>query len=85
MGEFTPTGSMAESRISATANLLPDGAVLITRGGGNAPEELYDPAAFTFFSAGSPPDGAAPGGMSAVTLLDGRVLFPGTPSVLFGP
>jgi hypothetical protein len=82
-GAFTPTGSMAESRSNATTALLPDGRVLIARGDGSAPEELYDPTTGAFSSAGSPPEGAAPCSMPAATQLDGSILFPGTPSVMY--
>jgi hypothetical protein len=43
-GTFSPTGSMATARYGATANLLPDGRVLIAGGyDGNPSAEIYQP------------------------------------------
>jgi hypothetical protein len=63
-GTFTPTGSMATSRVGHTATLLPNGKVLIAGGGldrspdGNyqfvaSAAELYDPLTGTFTGIGN--------------------------------
>lgn len=57
-GTFSATGSMTALRHFHTANLLVDGKVLVTGGGGNAAlitntAELFDPAAGTFAATGS--------------------------------
>jgi hypothetical protein len=73
------TGSLATGRVYLTANVLPDGRVLVC-GGVNAgtvlaTTELYDPATGTF-SAGAPMN--VPRQLHrAVTLADGRVLVLG--------
>lgn len=51
-GKFTPTGSMSEARVSATAVLLPDGRVLVLSGG-SLLVEVYDPTTGKFTRAGS--------------------------------
>jgi hypothetical protein len=55
-GTFSPTGPMADARVSRTATLLSDGRVLIAGGydglGGTASAELYDPQSGTFSPAG---------------------------------
>jgi len=79
-GRFSPTGSMAEGRYSATATLLSDGRVLVVGGLVDATPrlssaEIYDPATGTFSPTGSMPDARL---LSSATLLaDGRVLISG--------
>ena len=69
-GSFSPTGSMAEGRVSPSATLLADGRVLVAGGFpfesmnvGPAPAlasaELYDPATGTFSPTGSMAEGRA--------------------------
>jgi len=86
-GTFTRTGDMTNARDMHTANLLPDGRVLITGSrlypgrqnnsdGHSSPSaELYDPSTGTFGSIGNM---TARRGYHAATLLkDGRVLITG--------
>jgi hypothetical protein len=86
-GTFTRTGEMPNARDMHTANLLPDGRVLITGSriysdrqnnsdGHSSPSaELYDPSTGTFGSIGNM---TARRGYHAATLLkDGRVLITG--------
>jgi Tol biopolymer transport system component len=83
-GTFSPTGSLAPVRASATATLLRDGRVLFAGGYTCAPgsqdgmwasAELYDPTTGTFGPTGSM---AAPRSQHTATLLaDGRVLIVG--------
>ena len=83
-GTFSPTGSMAQVRASASATLLDDGRVLVAGGydcaaagadGTWASAELYDPATGTFSPTGSM---HAPRQDQTATLLaDGRVLIAG--------
>jgi hypothetical protein len=76
-GKFTATGSMRTARNSATANLLPDGRVLIAGGRMGSPSvaapELYDPKTGSFVAGESKPTA---GSVATATLLrDGRILF----------
>jgi hypothetical protein len=87
-GSFVGTGNMAETRGGHTANLLPNGKVLIAGGtdtggdippvyfhNGSATAELYDPATGLFTSTGTM---SAPRvGQSATLLANGKVLFAG--------
>jgi hypothetical protein len=79
-GKFSPTGSMAEGRYSATATLLSDGRVLVVGGLVDATPrlssaEIYDPSTGRFSPTGSMPDARL---LSSATLLeDGRVLISG--------
>ena len=84
-GRFTATGSVTIARAGQSASLLPNGDVLIALGSAHGPEEVYKPASGQFSATAAVPDGAAPGGLPPVTLLDGRVLFPGTPSCIYWP
>jgi hypothetical protein len=84
-GKFTRSGSMARLRPEASANLLPDGRVLVM-GGVDSSGEIYDPISRSFAPVPAAwPDAANVGEIASISLLDGRVLFPGTPSVLFWP
>jgi hypothetical protein len=86
MGTFSPTGSMATSRIGHTATPLPDGRVLIAggtgvrvgssiQGGMLSSAELYDPKTGRFSPTGSM---TADRYYATATLLaDGRVLVAG--------
>ena len=86
-GTFTRTGDMTNARDIHTANLLPDGRVLVTGSriysdrqnnsdGHSSPSaELYEPSTGTFRSIGNM---TARRGYHAATLLkDGRVLITG--------
>ena len=81
-GEFTQTGSMAESRFEHTATRLRDGRVLVVGGADQndgidnlATAELYDPVGGKFTLTGSLAQGRA---LHTATLLDdGRVLIAG--------
>ena len=78
-GKFSPAGSMATTRFSQTATLLPNGCVLIAGGydGANAlaSAELYDPATGKFSPTGSMT--TRRGNQTATLLPDGRVLVAG--------
>jgi hypothetical protein len=74
-GTFKPTGSMIEARANATANLLPNGKVLIAGGFGDdtlASAELYDPSTGTFALTGSMNTERAL--HTAIPLPDGTIL-----------
>lgn len=77
---WSATGSLAEGRALATANVLPDGRVLVVGGeddayGMLASAELYDPAAGTFAKAAPLPE---PRDHHTATLLKtGEVLVVG--------
>jgi hypothetical protein len=74
---------MAVPRAYHTATLLADGRVLISGGDATGTTaEIYDPATGRFTSL---PPAPAMLGDTAVRLLDGSVLFPGVPSVLYWP
>jgi uncharacterized delta-60 repeat protein len=83
-GSFSPTGSASAAR--NTANLLPDGRVLMVgiTGGVTSSAELYEPASGTFSQAGSM---VTPRYTQTATLLaDGRVLVTGESSAeLYDP
>jgi hypothetical protein len=71
---------MTTTRVAHTANLLPDGMVLIAGGvdadsNGVASAELFNPADGSFTATGSLND--ARGDHTATTLADGRVLVAG--------
>ena len=76
-GRWTATASLARARSSATANVLPNGKVLVAGGydyprGLHASAELYDPVRGTWSAAPSLP---APRAESmSVTLANGKVL-----------
>ena len=79
---FSPTGSMAVSRVGHTATLLNDGTVLIF--GGSASDvfplaELYSPATGTMSGVSTPLLGLIGGrsGHTATLLNDGKVLIAG--------
>jgi hypothetical protein len=82
-GTFTLVRPMTRRRTFHTATRLPDGTVLIAGGESEsgfslvteATAEIYDPAATTFFLAGSMQGGRE--GHTATPLKDGRVLFVG--------
>jgi hypothetical protein len=79
-GTFSATENMT-SPLAETANLLPNGKVLITRGNPDGPPpylssaELYDPLIGTFTSAGYTT--ANHGGPTATLLTNGEVLIAG--------
>jgi hypothetical protein len=85
-GTFSATGAPAAGRVWHTANLLPDGHVLIA-GGFNMDQatastqpfltsaELFDPASGTFAPTGAMVDGQAL--HTGTTLQDGKVLLAG--------
>jgi S-formylglutathione hydrolase FrmB len=80
-GSFSPTGSMGESRVGATATLLADGRVLVS--GGNtrdgspclASAEIYEPKSGTFHP--TVPMSQPRCSQTATLLADGRVLIAG--------
>jgi hypothetical protein len=78
---WSAAGSLARGRCCGTANLLPDGSVLVAGGAAAdvpvAQTELWDPTTGTF---GAGPDLLTPrSGPAEATLADGRVLiFGGT-------
>ena len=82
-GTFSITGSMTMGRFGHTANLLPDGRVLVAGGTAGAADvpwsqasaEVYDPATGTFGPTGSMT--AARRDHTATLLPDGRVLIAG--------
>ena len=81
-GRFTSTGSMANSRASAIASLLPDGRVLIFGGEHDPAErvflataEVYDPATGNFTRTGDLPVPLE--GATATLLPNGRILVIG--------
>ena len=82
-GTFSITGSMTMGRFGHTANLLPDGRVLVAGGTAGAADvpwsqasaEMYDPATGTFGPTGSMT--AARRDHTATLLPDGRVLIEG--------
>jgi hypothetical protein len=78
-GTFSPTGSMASTRMLQTATLLSDGRVLIAGGTTGLDylesAELYNPTTGTFGPTGSMAVGRW--GHSATLLTDGRVLIAG--------
>jgi WD40 repeat protein len=79
-GTFSPTGSMSQARINATATLLSDGRVLVTGGSDSdlnrlPSAELFDPRTGAFTATGSMR--AARDQHGATRLLDGRVLIAG--------
>ncbi|HXH85958.1 MAG TPA: kelch repeat-containing protein, partial [Nitrospira sp.] len=92
-GTFSPTGSMAKARNSATATLLPDGRVLVSGGWdeecrcASDSAEIYDPATGSFLQAG--PMLYRRVHHTASLLADGRVLLvggsDGVSSELFDP
>jgi hypothetical protein len=67
------TGSAFYERVLHTANLLPDGKVLMT--GGTRHTELYDPNSGQFYATGQ--SNQARAGHAGVALADGRVLVLG--------
>ncbi len=78
-GTFTPTGSMSSARAYFTANLLPNGQVLVegglpafTAASNLATAEVYDPVVGTFSQTGSLSSPRAQ--QTSVTLNDGAVL-----------
>ena len=71
-GKFTPTGSMAETRVGAPAALLPDGLVLIA--GDSEWAELYNPDSGRFTRTGKE---TGPDNGTATLLPDGKVLVTG--------
>jgi len=73
-GVFTPTGSMAASRVSHTATLLKNGMVLVA-GGGLATAELYDPSTGIFTVTGNMT--TVRGEHTATLLNNGKVLVAG--------
>ena len=94
--KFSPTGSMTVARLNFVSvgwgdlytSPLADGRVLFVGGTGDAEKttaEIYDPATGKFSATTSPPQDQIPYGLPAVTLKDGRVLFPGAPSLLYTP
>ena len=83
-GSFSPTGSASAGR--NTANLLPDGRVLMVgiAGGVTSSAELYDPAKGTFSQTGSMVTPRYT--QSSTSLADGRVLVTGQSSAeLYDP
>src|ERR1700687_4294770 len=79
-GVFIPTGSLTTARYRATANLLPNGRVLIAggldaTGSALSSAELYDPAAGIFTATGSM--ATARDQQTATLLSDGKVLIAG--------
>jgi uncharacterized delta-60 repeat protein len=83
-GSFSPTGSASAAR--NTANLLPDGRVLMVgiAGGVTSSAELYDPASGTFSQTGSMVTPRYT--QSSTSLADGRVLVTGQSSAeLYDP
>ncbi|SDD45768.1 Galactose oxidase, central domain [Cupriavidus sp. YR651] len=79
-GTWSPTGSLGQAREQHTANLLPDGRVLVAGGegiGGDAlsSAELYDPVTGTWSPTGSMSQ--ARNAYAAAQLADGRVLVVG--------
>jgi hypothetical protein len=74
---FTPTGSMAETRVWHRAILLADGRVLVIGGAEHpsASAELWDPSTESFGPAGEM--GEYREGFAATHLTDGRVLITG--------
>ena len=95
--KFSPTGSMTVARLNFVSvgwgdlytSPLADGRVLFVGGGtGDAEKttaEIYDPATGKFSATTTPSQDQIPYGLPAVTLKDGRVLFPGAPSLLYTP
>jgi hypothetical protein len=86
---FSPSGSMAATRVDATATSLSDGRVLIAGGYNNsgspgpvASAELYDPKTGTFSPTGSMT--TARDNHTATLLSDGRVLMAGGDAGLAG-
>jgi len=78
-GVFENTGSLATTRTSHTAALLPNGNVLVTGGGLNEapiPSEMYDPASRNWTSAGSFADEAR-AAHTATLLPNGKMLIAG--------
>ena len=80
-GAFSRTGSLPDARGGFTANLLPDGEVLVA-GGWTASlssptliPEIYDPATGTFHQG--PIEQGSYDNATAVTLADGSVLISG--------
>ena len=78
-GLFTTTGSLTDSRYSATASVLPNGKVLIAGGDSNSGRpksaELYDPATGLFTTTGSL--STARTAETASVLPNGKVLIAG--------
>jgi hypothetical protein len=81
-GKFTPSGP--SSGWPGYVTLLRDGRLLAAdRLNGPGPNvEIYDPRTGAFTVAGAMPDTSV---KMVVRLSDGRVLFPGQPSVLYWP
>jgi hypothetical protein len=82
-GSFRSAGTLAEARLEHTANLLPDGRVLIIGGmdpateeGGPTMAEMWDPVTESFGPAGAM--GGATAMHTATLLPDGRVLVVGS-------
>jgi hypothetical protein len=80
-GKFTSAGKMLQGRVSATADLLPDGKVLIAGGWSSTPfgplatAELFDPTTGTFQKTGSM--AARIYNHASAALRDGRVVIVG--------
>ena len=81
--EPLPAGTLAEARLMHSANLLPDGRVLIVGGLDPATEEsmiataeIWDPSTMAFGPAGTLAGGTF--GHTATLLPDGRVLIVGS-------
>ena len=76
---FTPTGSLAATRLDHTATLLPDGKVLIAGGRADilpsTSAELYDPVTSTFQPTGTLLTARA--GHTATVLGNGKVFMAG--------
>lgn len=81
-GTFVPAGSMSAGHYFHTSTLLADGRVLIaggryttSEGGGDSPNEIYDPATSSFSVTGAMV--SARFSHAATRLADGRVLVSG--------